>query len=63
MLFIIFTELVAWTLYMWWALTLRFKWHLIHLKQAAPYDKGRSAKIMPIDADFLAAKLHERYSI
>ncbi|XP_066368349.1 putative E3 ubiquitin-protein ligase LIN-1 isoform X3 [Miscanthus floridulus] len=29
-------------------------------EQAAPYDKGRSAKIMPIDADFLAAKLHER---
>ncbi|CAD6272781.1 unnamed protein product [Miscanthus lutarioriparius] len=28
--------------------------------EAAPYDKGRSAKIMPIDADFLAAKLHER---
>ncbi|XP_004963834.1 putative E3 ubiquitin-protein ligase LIN-1 [Setaria italica] len=30
--------------------------------EAAPYDKGRSAKIMPIDADFLAAKLHERSS-
>ncbi|XP_066368264.1 putative E3 ubiquitin-protein ligase LIN-1 isoform X3 [Miscanthus floridulus] len=29
-------------------------------EQAAPYDKGRSAKIMPIDEDFLAAKLHER---
>ncbi|CAD6272474.1 unnamed protein product [Miscanthus lutarioriparius] len=28
--------------------------------EAAPYDKGKSAKIMPIDADFLAAKLHER---
>jgi len=62
MLFKFFAEIVAWTLYMW-ALTLRFKWHLIRLKQAAPYDKGRSAKIMPIDADFLAAKLHERYSI
>ncbi|KAF8719996.1 hypothetical protein HU200_024766 [Digitaria exilis] len=31
-------------------------------EQAAPYDKGRSAKIMPIDADFVAAKLHERSS-
>ncbi|OEL13355.1 hypothetical protein BAE44_0025625 [Dichanthelium oligosanthes] len=30
--------------------------------EAAPYNKGRSAKIMPIDADFLAAKLHDRSS-
>ncbi|KAG2619773.1 hypothetical protein PVAP13_3NG136200 [Panicum virgatum] len=30
--------------------------------EAAPYDKGRSAKIMPIDTDFLSAKLHERSS-
>ncbi|KAJ1262561.1 hypothetical protein BS78_09G118200 [Paspalum vaginatum] len=30
--------------------------------EAVPYEKGRSAKIMPIDADFLAAKLHERPS-
>ncbi|CAN6333354.1 unnamed protein product [Urochloa humidicola] len=31
-------------------------------KEAVPYEKGRSAKIMPIDADFLEAKLHERSS-
>ncbi|RLM99524.1 hypothetical protein C2845_PM06G24080 [Panicum miliaceum] len=30
--------------------------------EAAPYDKGRSAKIMSIDTDFLSAKLHERIS-
>ncbi|TVU19025.1 hypothetical protein EJB05_35150, partial [Eragrostis curvula] len=29
-------------------------------KQAAPHEKGRSAKIMPIDADFLSPKLYER---
>ncbi|WVZ98217.1 hypothetical protein U9M48_043685, partial [Paspalum notatum var. saurae] len=28
--------------------------------EVLPYEKVRSAKIMPIDADFLAAKLHER---
>ncbi|VAH18470.1 unnamed protein product [Triticum turgidum subsp. durum] len=28
--------------------------------EAALHDKGRSAKIMPIDADFLSSKLHER---
>lgn len=28
--------------------------------EAAPHEKGRSAKIMPIDADFLSTKLHER---
>ncbi|CAL4900306.1 unnamed protein product [Urochloa decumbens] len=30
--------------------------------EAAAYAEGRSAKIMPIDANFLAAKLHERSS-
>ncbi|XP_051203813.1 putative E3 ubiquitin-protein ligase LIN-1 isoform X1 [Lolium perenne] len=29
-------------------------------EQAAPHENGRSAKIMPIDADFLSSKLHER---
>jgi hypothetical protein len=37
--------------------------NFIHLKQAAPHENGRSAKIMPIDADFLSSKLHERYCI
>ncbi|KAG8067889.1 hypothetical protein GUJ93_ZPchr0005g14510 [Zizania palustris] len=30
--------------------------------EAVPYDKGRSAKIMPLDTDFLSTKLQERSS-